>query len=566
MTSAIPVATHEPGEERAARPLTMFGPDFPFAYDDWLAHPAGLGSVPDAALGTEVAVIGGGLSGIVTAYELLKLGLRPVVYEAHEIGGRLRSVGFAGHPGVVAEMGAMRFPPSSTAFFSYVDLLGLRTTRFPNPLDVATPSTVIDLKGETHYAETPEDLPEIYHQVAVAWHETLVRGARLEEMQAAIRDRDTKVIKAIWDSLVEQLDDTTFYGFLAASPLFRSFRHREVFGQVGFGTGGWDTDYPNSILEILRVVYTAADDDHRSIVGGSQQVPVGLWQRAPEQLAHWPAGTTLASLHPGGRPLPAVTRLHRTDPGNVTVTDAAGDIRTYRAAVFTAQSWMLLSRIACDDDLFPIDHWTAIERTHYMGSTKLFCLVDRPFWNDVDPQTGRHRMSMTLSDRMTRGTYLLDQGEGKPGLICLSYTWADDSLKWLPLSAQERMDVMLASLREIYPDVDLRRHVIASPVTVSWESERDFMGAFKANLPGQYRYQRRLFTHFVQDDLPERYRGLFLAGDDISWTAGWAEGAIQTALNAVWGVVHHLGGASHPDNPGPGDVFDDIAPVRLPED
>src|SRR3712207_9109458 len=88
-------------------------------------------------------------------------------------------------------------------------------------------------------------------------------------------------------------------------------------------------------------------------------------------------------------------------------------------------------------------------------------------------------MSMTLSDRMTRGTYLLDQGEGRPGLVCLSYTWADDSLKWLPLSATERMEVMLASLREIYPDVDLRRHVIASPVTVSWESERDSMGAFK---------------------------------------------------------------------------------------
>ena len=41
--------------------------------------------------------------------------------------------------------------------------------------------------------------------------------------------------------------------------------------------------------------------------------------------------------------------------------------------------------------------------------------------------------------------------------------------------------------------------MIANPLTVSWETEPWFMGAFKANLPGHYRYQRRLFTHFMQD-------------------------------------------------------------------
>lgn len=34
------------GEES---PVTVFGPDFPFAFDDWVSHPAGLGSIrPDA--------------------------------------------------------------------------------------------------------------------------------------------------------------------------------------------------------------------------------------------------------------------------------------------------------------------------------------------------------------------------------------------------------------------------------------------------------------------------------------------------------------------------------------
>ena len=542
MASSVPsaptAAPHTPDG-----PITMFGPDVPFAYDDWVRHPAGLGSVPEEHRGREVAVVGGGLAGVVAARELLALGLSPVVYEADRIGGRLRTEHFDGVPGAVAEMGAMRFPPSSTTLYHYIEQAGLQTKPFPNPLTPATPSTVIDLKGESHYARTVADLPEAYREVARAWDAALEQDAQLHEMQAAIRARDVAAIKAIWDPLVARLDDVSFYGFLAAAEPFAAFSRRETFGQVGFGTGGWDTDFPNSMLEILRVVYTGADDEHRSIVGGSQQLPERLWDR-------------------GHRP--AVVEMYRTAQG-ITVRDAAGDTRTYPALVFTAQGWMLLSRIRCDEALFPIDVWTAIERTHYMQSSKTFVAVDRPFWKDVDPATGRDAMSMTLTDRITRGTYLLDDGDDRPAVICLSYTWTDDSSKWLVLDVEERVEVALDSLRAIYPGVDVRRHIVANPVTISWEREPWFMGAFKANLPGHYRYQRRLFTHFMQDGLAPAQRGIFLAGDDVSWTAGWAEGAVQTALNAVWGVMRHFGGRTHPDNPGPGDRFADLAPVALPE-
>jgi monoamine oxidase len=561
MTSAVPTSLHH--DEADHGPITMFGPDFPFAYDDYVRSPHGIGSVPEAAHGTSVAVIGGGLAGMLAARELVRLGLRPVVYEADQIGGRMRSVPFEGHDGIVAEMGSMRFPPSSTTLFHYLDEMGLETEAFPNPLAEVTPSTVVDLKGETHYARTLEDLPDVYREVADAWQKTLEQMADLVPLQEAIRRRDVVRIKEMWNELVRRYDDETFYGFLARSESFASFRLRELFGQVGFGTGGWDTDYPNSILEILRVVLTAADDEHRGITGGSQQLPVRLWSRVVQGAAHWPAGTSVQSLHAGGRPRGAVKELRKTAPNRFTVTDADGNIDTYAAVIYTAQSWMLLNNIRADDRLLPIDHWTAIERTHYMGSSKVFVLVDRPFWKDIDPATGREVMSMTLTDRMSRGTYLLDQGEGRPGLICLSYTWADDSLKLLPLDATARMDIMLNSLKQIYPDVDIRSHIISTPVTMTWEAEQAFMGAFKANLPGHYRYQERLYTHFMQDRLPQEHRGLFLAGDDVSWTAGWAEGAVTTALNAVWGVMHHFGGRTSPENPGPGDVFDALAPVVL---
>lgn len=547
-------------------PITMFGPDFPFAYDDFRRSPHGIGSVPEGVHGTRVAVIGGGLSGMVAARELVRMGLQPVVYEADQIGGRMRSIPFDGHPGIVAEMGSMRFPPSSTTLFQYIDEMGLTTTPFPNPLAEPTHSTVIDLKGQTHYAQTLEDLPAEYRELSEAWAAALEQLASYTALQDAIRDRDVPEIKRLWNDLVQKFDDETFYGFLRHSEAFSTFSRREMFGQVGFGTGGWDTDYPNSILEILRVVVTAADDFHRGIAGGSQQLPTRLWDTPVPDATYWYAGTSVQSLHEGGVPRPAVVELGRGEGNTYTVVDALGGVDTFPAVVYTAQSWMLLNKIRTDETLLSSEHWTALERTHYMGSTKVFVLVDRPFWKDVDPATGRDVMSMTLSDRMNRGTYVLDFGDDRPGLICLSYTWADDSLKLLPLDPTARMDLILKSLAAIYPDVDIRSHIISAPVTLTWETEPFFMGAFKANLPGHYRYQQRLYTHFMQDDFDPAHRGLFLAGDDISWTAGWAEGAVTTALNAVWGVMHHLGGATAPENPGPGDVFDAIGPVWLDDE
>ncbi|MBB4683802.1 flavin monoamine oxidase family protein [Amycolatopsis jiangsuensis] len=550
-----------PGPRTEAGPASMLCPDFPFAYDDWVKHPAGLGRLPEHALGTEVAVIGGGLSGLVAAYELMKLGLKPAIYEAGHLGGRMRSVTLEGHPDAVLDLGAMRFPPSSGTMFHYLDKLGLQTTPFPNPLSAASPSTVINLHGRSHWARTAADLPAVYREVNDAWTKTLQEQADMSLMTDAIRRRDTATIKALWNHLVAKFDTVSFHEFLASSPQFCSFEHREIFGQVGFGCGGWDTDFPNSVLEILRVVCTDTDDEHRRVLGGAQQLPLGLWTHEPTDLAHWPAGTSLAKLH-GGEPRPGVVRIDRTGRG-FTVEDSARGVRSYPAAIFAAQNWNLFSGIKADENLLPQATWTALERTHYMGASKLFVVTDRPFWLEKDPATGRDVMSTTLTDRFPRGVYLIDNGPDEPGVMLLSYTWNDDSLKVASLTAEQRFDAVLDALAKIYPGVDIRSHVIGPPVAVTWETQPHFKGAFKSCLPGGYRYQRRLSTQFMQRDAAPHHRGFFLAGDDVAWIAGFSESAVTAALNAVWGVVDHLGGATHPDNPGPGDVFDEIAPVCL---
>jgi tryptophan 2-monooxygenase len=547
----------------ASRAITTFGPDFPFAFDDWLRHPDGLAVIPEHRLGSEIAIVGGGIAGITASYELMKLGLKPVLYEAGRLGGRLRSEPFEGDSGLIAELGGMRFPKSSVCFYHYLDLVGLATRPFPNPLDPATPSTLLDLEGDQVYVEADRDLPPVLREISDAWRDALEEQADFSAIQCAIRERDTTRLKALWNRLVPLWDERTFYDFVATSRAFRKhpFRHREIFGQVGFGTGGWDSDFPNSMLEILRVALTNLDEDQRLVVGGVEQLPRRLWAHAPDRCVHWPAGTSLSSLHQGS-PRPGVTKIARHGE-RLQVTDRWGGTCAYDAVLVTCQSWLLTTHIDCDEALLSQPLWMALDRTRYMQSSKTFVMVDRPFWRDRDPATGRHVMSMTLTDRITRGTYLFDEGEGRPASICLSYSWMGDALKVLPLSVDERVALMLKALAKIYPDLDIAGHIIGNPITVSWESDPHFLGAFKGALPGHYRYNHRMYCHFMQDTKPLAERGIFLAGDGISWTPAWAEGAIQTALNAVWGIVHHLGGRCSADNPGPGDVFDRIGPMAL---
>ena len=164
---------HPVPEGQRPEPVTVFGPDFPFPYDDWLRHPAGLGSIPQPAQGATVAIVGAGLAGLVAAYELMELGLRPVVYERARIGGRLRSHAFAGADGVIAELGGMRFPVSGTSFFHYARRLGLTSVPFPNPLTEAAGSTVVDVAGQTFHGRTLAELPAEFAEVARAWDEAL---------------------------------------------------------------------------------------------------------------------------------------------------------------------------------------------------------------------------------------------------------------------------------------------------------------------------------------------------------------------------------------------------------
>jgi monoamine oxidase len=75
-------------------------------------------------------------------------------------------------------------------------------------------------------------------------------------------------------------------------------------------------------------------------------------------------------------------------------------------------------------------------------------------------------------------------------------------------------------------------------ITVSWEKTPHYHGAFKLNYPGEYRHQLVLSEQNRATD-PVWDRGVYLAGDSVSFSGGWVEGALQTGIQAAICAINY---------------------------
>ena len=590
-----------------ANDVTALVPDFPFHYARFLETAASNGNplaqVPSLAHGSQVLIVGAGVAGMVAAYEALRMGLHPVVVEASDrIGGRMYSkvVGDPKVPAdnVICELGAMRFPVSGKALMHYFDKVGMtaNSADFPNPGSAFTASTVVDYQQQQVYYEgknLPPDFADIERKLFEVFLEQ--DPIKFTEMETAMSEGslDQARIKTLWNAILDAgWDNLSFFAAMVEQAGW-SREDIDLFGQIGFGTGGWNTDYPNSFLEVLRVLYTGLDTNHKLMFDGSSELPNRLWSRAPDTLGdamdHWPAGTTVQDLTTQVITQPfnqEVRQIIRRPDGQFDVWifdhNQGGDRQyTFPAVIYTPHKRILdksrymdgAARFNLMSDLLSPGEWEAVMYTHYMQSAKIFAQTKRPFWTDVGADL-QYRMSVTLSDRITRGTYLLDysqsQGPCKGSGMFLSYTWNDDSLKFLgdrsaPLPSH--VQVCTTLLDSVYAphQLDLSAEFgMTNPfVEINWEEQPFFLCAFKMNLPGQYEYQRLLFSQFMSGMQSGRPDGFILAGDDVSFTGGWAEGAVTTALNAVNKLAVKFNGGTFTNNRGPIDDWTTLQPKAL---
>jgi monoamine oxidase len=509
-------------------------PENPFDYVALVSDPEGIGPLPPEKWGTKVAIIGAGCSGLCAAYELIKVGLHPVIYEAAQnpdgtprMGGRVYTYRFPGDPRAFAELGAMRIPAVNRTIGHYMDQFGIDYGEiFPDPLLVPTN---LYFNGQRYFIPLGGKLPPEIERAAAAWKDVI--DPLVEQMARAWEDPVRR--EQQWSIFVEQYANKTFYEVLYDAGL--SPREIQLFGSLGLGTGGFDSLYPISFIEILRIVTCQWETDQRLIKGGVDQLPNGFWKRKRD-CTHW--GRQSVRGINEGQPLPAVTEIFTpTNPKDpVVITDASGRTESYAAAIITCSLRALEMNVKINRETFSDEVWTAIQNIHLINSGKVFVRTKTTFWKDLPPE---ETLTCTITDEATRGTYLFEFEDTPSGVICLSYSWGDSATKFEALSEDQRLQKALHTLEKIYGR-DLISDQVEESISYYWQQANGYNGAFKLTFPGQYHHQMALFQQPFTPRAQE-HNGVFLAGETTSWSGGWIEGALHSGLDAARAVVARLG-------------------------
>jgi len=510
-------------------------PEDPFNYVGLVSNPNGIGTIPSSRLKTQVAIIGAGASGMVAAFELLKIGIVPVIYEISDrIGGRNYTYHFKGDPNALAEIGSMRIPPIHYTAFYYLKYFNIPFQPFPDPLQVPT---MIYFNQKQVLFNPGDKLPPELEDVSKKWSDFI---SPIVQIMEDVWD-DPIRRSAQWRYYVQIYAGKSFYQVLSEIQPPWTAEEISLFGSMGVGSGGFDSLYQISFIEILRIIVCKWEDEQQLIVGGTNAFEENFWNLQRQGVL----GNLSVAMVNNYVWKKGVTKIqtNKSDPTQpVLVTDSSGNTVAYAAVILSPSLTAIETGIEINNEAFSSDVWRGIRNVHQMSSGKVFIRTQNAFW-DESKYPKFPRLYMTITDLAFRQLYLFQFENTQSGVVLLSYTWDDSAIKFDALSETQRVDLCVRLLNKMYPaaTVEFLKSQIQEIITWQWEEAPGYNGAFKLTYPGQYDLQWALFNQ-TRNPSPGFNNGLYLAGESTSWAGGWTEGALHSGLNAAMSVIYRLGG------------------------
>jgi monoamine oxidase len=545
----------------------------------------GLPPLADGDDRRDVLVIGAGIAGLVTARALKSAGYNVTIIEANDsrVGGRVKTFRNTParrtfkDPNQYAEAGAMRIPTTHPLVNTLMQIFKLKTQAFYN-VDVSKEDASkklfhawirtngIEVRKTDYNNQTlPPDQLTVGFPIPAPFDEKTADALLSDALAEPNRLIDTTgPIEAQvegWKVVIDRYSNASMFDYLRdyydAQGVERGEQEDLIsyIGTLQNLTSRLMLSFIHSFVDTFFISPTAS---YVEIPGGNYQLPFAFLPELQENLVmdaraieiQWSDG-----VNPGGP-----KAVHRGRPGvyvrtlnePVVKRGAARGGHPRVEQEFTADFMVMTIpfsalRFVSTTPMFSYPKRRAIIELHYDSATKVLLEFSERFWEWSEEEWRRFLPDEyrghdaigggSVSDSPNRFIYFPShRPEGsKGGVILASYTWSDDASRWDSIPSEDRYNVALKGLVEIYGP-GIKRFFTGFGATQSWMEDYYAYGEAAVFTAGQ------LTTLHPHIPTPEGL--VHFAGEHTSLKHAWIEGAIESGVRAALEIHGRAGGSS----------------------
>ncbi len=465
--------------------------------------------------GTKVIILGGGIAGLTSAYELNKLGYDCTILEARarpggrvwsvrggteetEEGGEKQSCSFESVQYLNA--GASRIPHHHEISLHYCRELGVPLEIFNN----VNENAYLFAEGNGPLSNRPVRIKEVAHDT---------RGYLCEFLEKAVDQNalDLTLTKEDKEKLIEYL---RVEGDLSPDLLYKGGSRRGYKSSPGAGNLPGEYSDPYKFLDILHSgfmdpamsnlpVYTL--DLQMTLfqaVGGMDKIPFALAEKVKDVIQYQAV----------------VQEIRKTEEGaEVIYKDESGTTKTLEGAYCICT--LPLPVLANVKNNLSGNIQRACDFVDYKKTCKIGLQFKRRFWEEDDGIFGG--LTRTSQD-ITQIMYPNYDYLGKKGVVKGLYNFSEKAIATGNLSIAEREKMALAQGSKIHPQY---AQEFESSFSLAWHKIPHSLGGWAEYSDAT---RERFYPDLIKPD-----RNVYLAGEHTSYHTAWMAGAFESARRTV---------------------------------
>ncbi|KAH3873739.1 L-amino-acid oxidase BmooLAAO-I-like isoform X1 [Dreissena polymorpha] len=490
----------------------------------------------------DVKVVGAGMAGLAIAYELAQIGHNVTILEMQgRAGGRVKTF-YEFTDGLHCEGGAMRIPPNHYLTHHYFRAFDVKLRPFQN----YQPNGYMYLYGnKIRMQEFHNRNNDFSNEHWPGWDVNLSKDVKQKleikgilgyfdaTIQPVIDELGESPTQEVWAKWVDKWSKYSTEDFLRSQTFIRpdglNLQPWPEQAINGYKVSSYSPTLSGSFVADLRdIIGQWWATDLQTPKDGMTALTRGFLAR---NVGGWNKDVQLSKNLQYGIKVETIDRKHINDKLRLQgICKASGqNDKTYEAdAVFVTVPLNILRQM--DVPLLSREKQQAIAGITYAASTKIMIQCKRRFWQDDVGQGGFSKSSDMIGQLHYPdydGSNILKDERG----VLLVYTWDKDALAFGSQSHEDAIQSAVNEISKIHPE--MKREVELGNVQ-AWYSDPATLGAYASLKPHEYlEHLQRLW----KSDHP-----LYLAGEALSWSNGWIQGAIFSGLSQAFCFQSHIEG------------------------